>query len=570
MTTTSLPSSQTRLQWLTLERLAYALLALAPLLIRLVNLGQRTLAPAEATTAWRAWQASQGLHPLMDAGQPLLYTLQSLTFFVMGATNATARMGPLLAAAALPWALYLARHWLGRPNALLAATLITFSPTINAFARRADGTTFALLAVGITLVGLAWLEQHPAWGWKTLLVGLALLLISGPAGYTALLTLLILLPLALRTQPDHPPIQARDGLPALVLLLLGGTGFLTRIDALGLTAVNLTQWLADFSFQPVSLLEGWIRLAVDEPMLSLFGLLGILWSLRRPGRGRALALAAALAGLIAILQGPDATYSRAVAALFLAFPAADLLIHLGRRGDLDFRSVEGTLFVVVLILLAFIATYALVSFAATGDFARLTVFLVTLFLALIMTLVFIFFIGWQEVRSGLIISTLILTLLFGLGSLWSLGFNTNLPILARVFPTEALPDAQDLVRTYGDLSEQQRGDRWAVPLLLIPGSPSDDLIQWQFRKAEAFQVANTIPADDPPPIIIAPADRELSMDHYAGQTFELLSDWDLTHITTSNQAIYWFFFRRSPLPPPAADQINLWVNLDLLSLDQPE
>ncbi len=567
---TTHPHTQTssRPNWLTLERLAYGLLILVPTVIRLIDLGGRTLAPAEAATALRAWQQAQGMHPALDAGQPLLFTLQSLTFFVAGATDAAARFWPVLAACLIPLALYFARGWLGRWPALVAAALITLSPAINALARRGDGAAFALLAAAAALAGLALLVEGSQGGWTVIAVSLAALLISGPAGFSALIPLTIILILTLRASEARPAPLAGAWVAFGVTLILGGTLFMVRFDALGLAALNLTDWLQSFGLGGIHLLGGFIRLAVDEPLISLFGLLGVVWGLRTGGRARILALAAVAAGLMAIFQGPDVTFSRAAAAFFLALPAAAFLVHLAGKGDLSFHSLEEALFVAVLILLAFLTVYALTAFANTGKFDRLVIFGVSILLALVMTIVFLFFIGWREVRAGLAIAALILTLLFSLSSLWSLGFNHTLPTLARAYPTEALPDVKDLVRTYGDLSQQQRGDRWAVTVALIPGSPSDELIQWYFRQAEDFHVVDGVSADAPPPVIIAPADRELALDDYAGQRFEMLSDWDLTRVATTNQAIYWFLFRRAPFPPPSVDAVNLWVNLDLLSLKQ--
>ena len=79
-----------------MERLAYGLLIVVPLIIRLIDLGGRTLSPTEASTALRAWQASQALHPTLDAGSHLLFSLQTLTFFIAGASDGLARAWPLL------------------------------------------------------------------------------------------------------------------------------------------------------------------------------------------------------------------------------------------------------------------------------------------------------------------------------------------------------------------------------------------------------------------------------------------------------------------------------------------
>ena len=117
------------LQRITIEHLIYAILALTALVIRLVDLGLRPLAPVEAGTALRAWQISRGLEPVLDAGTPLLLSLDVATFFMTGAASSLVRLWPLLASVGLVIAVYYWRNWLGRWITLVAAILISpFAP----------------------------------------------------------------------------------------------------------------------------------------------------------------------------------------------------------------------------------------------------------------------------------------------------------------------------------------------------------------------------------------------------------------------------------------------------------
>ena len=559
--TSSFEKSRYTLARFTLERLAYALLIVIPTVIRLVNLGGRTLSPHEARTALRAWQTSQGLHPLLDAGIPLLFSLQSLTFFVAGANDALARIWPLLAAALLPLAFYLLRDWLGRWPALVAAMLITLSPTINAFARRADGVSFALLGLLMALAGWSLLAKEPPRGWPLLTAGVAIALLSGPAGVTSLIALGIIL---LLTPRRFPPPRSRDWAIFTGILLTGGAAFFTRFDSLGLIAINLGQWLDHLTFVPRAWLLGFIHLAADEPLISLFGAFAIVWGMLQGGKVRAWSIAAAIAALIAIAQGSDVAYSRAVAALLLSLPAATFLVAAALHGNLHVDSLEQTLFVIVLILLAFLTIFALVTYAHTGEFTNVLLLAITQLMFLTITGVFIWFIGWREVRNGLLITALTLTTLFAAGMVWQLGFNSTLPTLARIHPAETLPDAKDLVRTYGDISERQTGDRWAAEVILIPGSRSDDVLQWYMRRSEDFSISDGVNDQQSPTIVIAPADSELALSgDYAGQRFFTLTDWDIGQLEDAKQIIHWFFFRRAPVPPPAIDAVDLWASLDL-------
>ena len=138
---------------MTIEQLAYAALIALALLIRLLNLGAQPLSPAEAETALRAWQASQGLGPTLDAGIPLLFSLETLTYFLAGASDGLARFWPYLASVGLIVVLYDWRRWFHRPAVLLAATLLTLSPLVNAFGRRGDGAALVVFALALALAG---------------------------------------------------------------------------------------------------------------------------------------------------------------------------------------------------------------------------------------------------------------------------------------------------------------------------------------------------------------------------------------------------------------------------------
>jgi hypothetical protein len=554
-----------------MERLAYMLLTLLPALVRIMHLGARTLTPAEARTATRAWQQAQGLHPVLDAGNPLLFSLQTLSFWVAGGSDALVRVWPLLATAALPLTLYLMRHWLGRWPALIAATLLTLSPLVNAFARRGDATNFALLAAGLALAGWARWQDERSHGIPLMLTSAVLALLSGPAGFSVLLALSLFLILAHPAAPAQRfRLTAANITPALILLLTGGTYLFIRADALGLVAVTLTQWLHAFSLAPKHLLFGFIRMAADEPVLSLFGLMAVITGIQQKANHdhRALSAAAALATLIAILHGPDAANSRAVAAFFLALPTASFLHHRARSHDFTLRSLEQPLLTAILIMLSFLVVYALTAFAHSSDGKFILLALITALMGLSIIGVFIWFIGWPEIRGALLSTGLILTLLFGSGMLWALAFNSTLPTLARITPTESLPGVPELIRTIGDISQHNTGDRHTLAIQLIPGTGADDVIQWYLRDAAQFSIDPNFSQPEPAPIILAPAQSDLNLTRYAGETIALSTHWGLNDLHSAQAFISWFFTRHAPFPPPTVDSIELWVQGDMLSLSQ--
>lgn len=93
--TESTPTLRTVFGWLTLEVAAYAIVFLLGLFLRVAGLESRPVSPSEAQTAFAAWQFSQG-QPPGAFSSPLVFTLDWLAFFLLGATDLTARLLPAL------------------------------------------------------------------------------------------------------------------------------------------------------------------------------------------------------------------------------------------------------------------------------------------------------------------------------------------------------------------------------------------------------------------------------------------------------------------------------------------
>ena len=192
------PARPPLLYRVTVEQLAFAALTIAMLVVRLVNLGMQPLAPIEASTALRAWLVSQGLGPSLDAGIPALFSLETLTFYLIGAGpktwpqlgDAFVRIWPLLASVATLWVIYDWRRWAGDRasrasgslTALVAATLFALSPWPMPLLGRGDGVALVLLGMALAIAGWGRLQEGDRRGWTLAAVGLGLALISGPSG----------------------------------------------------------------------------------------------------------------------------------------------------------------------------------------------------------------------------------------------------------------------------------------------------------------------------------------------------------------------------------------------------
>lgn len=117
---------------LTVEHVAYIVLALLSLLVHLWGLGDRALHHDETLHAFYSWQIFSGrgyIHdPLLHG--PFLYYLGALVYFVFGDNDFTARLGAALFGTALTVLPFLLRRELGRPAALMAAVYLLISPTV--------------------------------------------------------------------------------------------------------------------------------------------------------------------------------------------------------------------------------------------------------------------------------------------------------------------------------------------------------------------------------------------------------------------------------------------------------
>ncbi len=567
------------LRHVTVEHLAYAVLTLAALIARLIHVGGYPLAPAEATTALRAWQASQGLGPALDAGSPLLFSLQTGTFFLAGASDGLARLWPLLAATLLPWAIFGWRGWVGRREALLAATLVTFSPLVNAFARRSDGAAFVLLGLALALAGWAHLQRSDSRGWTLAAIGAGLVLIGGPASPAALiaLTLVVLL-----SRPDFSSLP-KPTLTHLVILLgvifVGGTAFFTHVSALGLIALSWSEWLAGFSFSPSVWLWGLIRVVLDEPLLVVAGIAGIGWGWRRSVAARTFGLAALLIMLLAVWQGPYAAGTRAVAAPLLSIPAAFLFLRLFRR--LDVSQPETLLYTAVFSILIVLAWLSLATYSHDAERQSLILFGVTLVIAIIMTLLFAYFIQRRVILAATTLVLLTFLALFNLATTWGMAFDTTLPRYPALYASASRPSLLTLVDTLGDLSERQRGERWALPIALVTGATratgntlaiigAEDALRWYLRPARNLNVMTSIGLGNAPPLVVAPKEAAAALtERYAGQELAAFTAWNPADSATSStqQKLTWLLFRTAPWDIPTAN-IVLWADAQTLTLKE--
>ncbi len=527
-----------------MERMGYGLALLIAAGLRLTVLGQQPFTPGEATQAWTAVAWTRGLETLPPAGSsPLLLSLHYFTFLLLDATEAWARFWPALAGALmvlLPWAL---RRELGRPAALTAALVLAISTVLSFWSRSATGESFAFaatLALLVCLIGM----QRPGgqrWaGWAA--AALAVLLMSAPVAYSALLALIPLTVIAWRGRQAFAASEAarpawlQAGLVLLVLLILGSTAFLTQPSGLAaladLPAVWLNQWTQASGYSLTSLL---LQLVLDEAFLLVVGIAGLAVGLWRrhplaPGLGAWL-----LVGLLVLLRPGRSPADLGVLAVPLALLGGLALSEFAsyfRRTVVRSQPWEGfVLFLVGVALLGFTAIW-LADYAGSNQAATDRGFLwyALLGIGLLLALL-IFYALWFGRAVTLATATLLLLLALLLPSLraaWEMTHNVDGLRWGSLLHTTGAADGPNLPPFLAQLTAQDRpygGDLrdLAVSLVAPPGTPPSPLLRWYLRDAKVTEVPG---ASENSRIIVALADAPLPLsDAYSGRSFRLAQSW---------------------------------------------
>ncbi|HEY8447931.1 MAG TPA: SMP-30/gluconolactonase/LRE family protein [Thermomicrobiales bacterium] len=240
-----------RVRWLTIAALLAIVIGAG---LRLAQLDEFPLSPAEARRAYQAYSfyrgSTSGPGQSLPETAPALALLQSLSFFLFGATDATAR----LASALLGLGIVLVSLALGRfisgPAAVGMAAFAAISPTLLYGSRIADPqiavaffslfALYALLRIGVATPGGS--GRH---GWS---IALGAALAAGYASAPTALTVYICLALALFV--DHITSGQRQSALSRYFVAVRETprAIPAAIASFAATIIILYSWLfTDFS-----------------------------------------------------------------------------------------------------------------------------------------------------------------------------------------------------------------------------------------------------------------------------------------------------------------------------------
>jgi hypothetical protein len=574
--------------WLTVERAAYAGIALLALVVRLIGLGWFALGPAEAQQALPALTAANGYMPDLAGVSPLLYSLQRGLFMLFGATEIAARFWPALLGGLSVLAIYPLRRWLTPGGAVVAAALWGVAPLavwssrvglgdalVPALALAALAAAALLIAPDDELPGAETAEAHGRRGAAVAFgASLGLLLISGKNAYTVLLAAAVVLVWqreAARRLWAAVRAERRSVLLAFFVTAVFGSTFLFLTPAGLAAAISLAgQWLQAIipGTGEYSAWEIVRRLLISELLLLGFGLAGVIWSiLHRNRSGIAAGVAtgiALLAPLIGRGRNPIDLSLVVLGLALLAGPAVARVLAAAWDARTD---TDAWLLIGLSAALLLSASFALPSAANPANTAewRQVFTGVGIGAALVVILAWVAYGAygnWDTVRRALPLLLVVIGLAWGIGQLVALSYDRGAWRQAAVLHVTAAPDTADLQAELRDIvAEKGTGAREAPIDIAWPNRPGDPLLvllRWQLRNYPGARYAAAVPAD-PASIVITPVGENAALaDGYSGAEFPLLQSWDPGTLDSASAEVRWVLMREAKTQPEKQG-IIIWV-----------
>lgn len=564
-------------EWLTVERAAYAGLAVIALGVRLWGLGAAALGPEEAVQALPALAAAQGNLPDLAGVSPLLHALQRITFSLFPASDAAARFWPALLGGLSVLLFYALRDRLTQGGALAAAALWALSPLAVWSSRLGAGDGLAPAATLALLAAINVLARGRAGARDVALAGTALagLLLSGTAAYTAVVAGLLALVWWRGDVADmwaQVKAHRRAALVGLLgALLLGATFFMLTPAGLAAGWSLLGAWLAGLApgGGEYGLWEQARRMLLSEPLLLVFGVVGLAQAWRRGDRtGQWLSFAAAVALWPALIGRGRHPLDLALVALALALLSGPAVARVLAAAWSERERADAWLLLALTLAFLFSASIAVPSAlnpANRADWRTLYtgVGAGTLVLALLVWLAYGALGSWGVVARTWPMVPLLLGLAWGGGQVTALSYDRGAWRQPAVLHEVAAADLADLQTTLRDLAALKGGGTREAQIDLVwPAQPADlmlPMLRWQLRSFPNARVGASVPAD-PAPLVITPvADQPRLADRYSGAEFAVLQRWQPVGFESAQDGIRWLLYRETRRAPEKGKAI-LWVD----------
>jgi len=569
------------LPWLTGEVALYLLLATLALGLRLAHLTHYSFNDAEASQALAALAVYRGEIPTGAGYSPLMASLVSAAFVLFGDADWAARLPSALLGLALVMLPFGLRRQLGRRGALAASALLALSASSLFWSRTLSGDVAAGVGMLLVIVGGArWLEERQSAGLYGAAAGLALLLLSSPAGFTALATLLATLALigftargtlseAQRRLAENEEAVRNAAYLFGGLLLALATAGLFNLGGLAAVSDLLTRWLEMFSLrpQPGAAYPAILLLLFYEPLLLFFGVVGLGAAVgsRRP-LDWLLAVWAALAITLDLLMGGRSGGQVLVILVPLSLLAGRqvglLWEGLRTRARLD---GEGLFIAIGLVVSVFIyisgMSWARCTAAQAGCGTAWVLPLAGVLLIVGLSLLFGMWYGAATAWRGLAAVLLVTLGCLSVGAAWRLNFGP--PARLPFQPMTQLPASTHLRTLYHDLQRQsaeRAGDPHEIEIAVV--DVESPMLRWELRRFGRARFVSGFDAAADAPIVLARPDAGHPVGgEYVGQEYTLIAYWSLD-LLNGKEWVRWYVYRYLPNHKPGSDQLVMWVHVN--------
>jgi hypothetical protein len=561
---------------ITIAHLLHTAVVAFAALLRLTHLGQSPLSPSEASQAlvvWGAWQPTSqaaNLDYLLNYSySPAYFSLTSLVTFFMGFSDASMRLVPALAGIALVALPFWGRHKLGQIGALIAAVGFAISPTLTAVSRTAGGESLALLAGGILL--LSWLryqQKNEATYWYITLSALVAGLTTAPLFYSLLLVggIAWLLQQSIgprlfeQTSSAYPDktMAWPSLLTAVFTFIFLGLALLSNMGGLGATVQLLTSWLGQFGVP--SSWDDWVSpvlaLARYDTAVLIVGLTGGLWATWRNHPWGSFFAYATVSGLLLLLLQPGEMSNILVMILpgyLLIGIIAQAIFPANVVDDWTVWPLSALFLILGLIVAHTMGRYARTPEPFNNSFLALAILSLVVWLVILgMIVVWEHRLAWQ----ALFLSLLVLTAVASIGTARHLAYDAANDPRERWVQSGTADNTQQLVPFLRDLAGRYRGAARAGTVFSQVDHPS---LRWYLRSWPQTTFGHTVPVGASYDFVITAdtaVDPAVGTD-YIGTSFQLWHP-STPHNLSLNDALRWWFFYTSPIPP-ATEEAILWL-----------
>ncbi len=585
------------------EVAVYLALVLLSVVLRVAQLDAVPLSTGEARQALAAWRAVslEAAGTPIVAESPVLFTLHSFMFTVLGPSEFSARILTALAGVGLVLSPLLFRGLLGRTRTLLFSILLTFSPSLLITSRMDSPVIWTLLVVMFGLWAF-WRYRESSesrFAVLTIVCLAAMIFLTDPTGIFLALVLGGAGLFAYWTHPreesdEEQPPQAAPNLSALPWL----TGLLMALLVVVVVSTQLLTYPAGLSIVG-ELLGSGLRGVVTsrplipaffpvlvtlfyEPVLVVLGI-GAIWWLRREGLFTTVErfltgwlLLSVVFGLVYAGAGPEH-------ALWLVLPLAGLVSALAahlltRATDIIWWSAPGwSKWLVAGAVVALLSMFAihsqslartlLVTADGTFQLGSSNSISVVWVIIIILFMVIGYFLsssvwGVGTTTQGGLLGLLAFMLITSLGSGWRVSvFDADDPVQFW----NRNPANSEVFLLRDTLAEIAKRNSGGFPMLDVTVLAADDgIVAWTLRNFPHTHFITDAGAAKAQEIVLLPvalANPDLG-GPYVGQRFTITSAWDYRGVRLVDLPAWWLQ-NRSRTGGVPADQMVLWLRQDV-------